>query len=52
MRIFDMAPFRAKPHHVTLDDAERNQKFPPFCNANQGIALKANGNQITSGPPR
>jgi hypothetical protein len=41
MRVFDMAPSRAKPYRVTLDDAERNRKFPPF--AMQGIALKASG---------
>jgi hypothetical protein len=31
MRVFDMAPSRAKPYRVTLDDAERNRKFPPFA---------------------
>ena len=31
MRVFDMAPSRAKPYRGTLDDAERNRKFPPFA---------------------
>src|SRR3954463_16802609 len=41
MRIFDMAPSRAKPYRVTLDDAERNRKFP--CHADQGIAFEIRG---------
>jgi hypothetical protein len=28
MPILDMAPSRAKPRQVTLDDAGRNRKFP------------------------
>jgi len=31
MRVFDMAPSRAKPYRVILDDAERNRKFPAFA---------------------
>jgi hypothetical protein len=33
MRIFDMAPSRAKPYRVTLDDAESKRKFPALANA-------------------
>jgi hypothetical protein len=31
MRVFDMAPPAPSLNHVTLDDAERNRKFPPFA---------------------